>query len=155
MRKMIKSCKNKSVIWNTKCKDGWKKYQEITEENDELVKLLDKLYEKRKHLIESEQTEKEKDVEIEITEKLFELQRSAYEKEATILNEIENNRGNQATLFKLKARILGEKKSKTHKSIKLILVSKRVSEPQESRPGIQFSLENYFQLKKCDYPLDF
>ena len=41
MRKLIKSCKNKSIIWNTKCKDGWKKYQQMTEENQELVNLLD------------------------------------------------------------------------------------------------------------------
>ena len=75
-------------------------------------KGLDKLYEKRKHLIENEQTEKVKDVEIEITEKLFDLQRSAYEDKLKILNEIKNNKGNQAALFKLKARILGEKKAK-------------------------------------------
>ena len=75
-------------------------------------KGLDKLYMKRKHLIESKQEEKVKDVEEVITEKLLDLQRAAYEDKLKNLLDLKSNKGNQAAVFKLKANITGEKKTK-------------------------------------------
>ena len=149
----MKGYQKRNVIWNTKCNEGWEKYEKMTEKNDELVELLDnehldstqlatkienvmnkikfqafgkvtikeskiddkgldKLYMKRKHLIESKQEEKVKDVEEVITEKLLDLQRAAYEDKLKNLLDLKSNKGNQAAVFKLKANITGEKKTK-------------------------------------------
>ena len=32
---------NKEVIWNTRCKDGWNKYKENTENNKKLIKTAE------------------------------------------------------------------------------------------------------------------
>ena len=74
-------------------------------------KVLDNLYLKRKHLLENNDEKQVKDVEICITEKLLDRQRSEYEEKLKNLKELKANNGNQAALFKLKAKITGDKKS--------------------------------------------
>ena len=153
LKKWVKCSDQKSVSWNLHRKDGWKRYQEMTEDNQDLVKLLqsdednstelakkidsvmtkikfkafgkvtindekkvDKdltnLYLKRKHLIEEEKDEQVTKVEESIAEKLLDRQRSEYEEKLKNLNELKANKGNQAALFKLKAKITGDKKGK-------------------------------------------
>ena len=41
MRKMMKKIENRKIIWNTKRKEGWEKYENLTEMNPELLELLD------------------------------------------------------------------------------------------------------------------
>ena len=152
-KKMWKKFQNRNIIWNTKREGGWEKYKTMTEDNQELVDLLDndrldstqlvkkiehvmtkikfqafgkvtvrdtkiednelsKLYVRRKHLIENKQDEKVKEVEVDITEKICDIQRGAYEDKLKSLNDIKTNKGNQAALFKLRAKIVGGKKSR-------------------------------------------
>ena len=73
---------------------------------------LDSLYMKRKHLIENNQEEKVKEVEADISNKLLAHQRAAYEEKLKSLNELKSNKGSQAALFKLKAKVVGDKKAK-------------------------------------------
>ena len=73
-------------------------------------KDLDILYQKRKDHIENKNEEQIKEVEINISEKLLERQRSEYEEKLKYLNEVKSIKGNQAALFKLKAKIVGEKR---------------------------------------------
>ena len=73
---------------------------------------LDKMYVRRKELIENKENEKVIELENEITGKLLDVQRNEYETKLKYLGELKKNKGNSAAIFKLKAKVTGEKKVK-------------------------------------------